>query len=338
MMTFIIGINSSFPNHEVNQKEVLELSRKIFSKRKDFEKMVKVYENSGVNTRFLVQSLNWYKKQHSWEERNTLFKQYSLILLKTCIRKTLHESHLKAMDIGGIVTINSTGVSTPTLDAELINNFDFKNDIKRLPIFGYGCAGGIMGMSRAVELHKNIKKPVLVCNYELCSLTFRSQIHSNANIVSTALFGDGATSYVIHDRGNCKFIKSMDYTWKNTLKLMGWEVKNDGLSVVFDKSIPSFIKRELPLIIKKFSSKKFNGYILHSGGMKIIKAYEKIFNNHKTIKIAEKILSKYGNVSSVSVLLALKEHLKNGDGGTFLMSALGPGFSAGLAEVKIDVN
>ena len=337
-MTSIIGINSSFPDNCVSQEDILKISQSIFSKRKDFNKIMRVYQNSGVNSRFLVEDLSWYENQHSWEERNILFKKHSIVLLKKCIKKTLKECNLKVSDIGGIVTINTTGITTPSIDTELINIFNLKNDIKRLPIFGYGCAGGVLGLSRAVEIQKSISKPVLVCNYELCSLTFRSQISSNANIVSTALFGDGAVSYILHNKGNCKFIKSTEYTWKNSLNLMGWEVKDDGLAVVFDKSIPSFIEKKLPIIIRKFSPEVFDGYILHSGGMKIIKAYEKIFKNHESILLAKEVLSNYGNVSSVSVLLVLQELLKKSFSGTYLLSALGPGFSAGLAEVKIDAN
>lgn len=337
-MTFIIGINSSFPENCISQKDILRISQSIFSKRQDFDRIMRVYKNSGVNRRFLVENLSWYENQHSWEERNMLFKKHSIILLKKCIKKTLRQCNLKVSDIGGIVTINTTGISTPSIDTELINIFNLRNDIKRLPIFGYGCAGGVLGLSRAVEIQKSINKPVLVCNYELCSLTFRSQISSNANIVSTALFGDGAVSYILHNKGTCKFIKSTEYTWKNSLNLMGWEVKDDGLAVVFDKSIPSFIEKKLPIIIRKFSPEVFDGYILHPGGMKIIKAYEKIFKNHKSILLAKEVLSNYGNVSSVSVLLVLQELQKQSFSGTYLLSALGPGFSAGLAEVKIDAN
>ncbi|MBD23051.1 MAG: hypothetical protein CL572_05260, partial [Alphaproteobacteria bacterium] len=215
------------------------------------------------------------------------------------------------------------------------NLFNFKNEILRLPIFGYGCAGGVLGLNRAVEIFKNLKKSVLVCNVELCSLTFRPQIYSKENIVSTALFGDGCVSYLVGENGDCQVLDSIEYTWKNTLSLMGWNVEIDGLSVVFDKIIPDFITKELPNVLKNFSRKNFDGYILHSGGMRIIEAYKKIFKNDKTIKESQKILSKFGNVSSVSVLLVLIEIIKKKYSGTFMMGALGPGFTAGLTSLKL---
>ena len=196
----------------------------------------------------------------------------------------------------------------------------------------------MLGLNRAVEIFKNIKKPILVCNVELCSLTFRPQIFSKENIVSSALFGDGSISYLVGDNGNCEVKNSMEYTWKNSLSLMGWGIENDGLSVIFDKTIPEFIIKELPIVLSNYKMNNLDGYVLHSGGMKIIEAYKKIFKNNETIQESQRILSNFGNVSSVSVLLVLKEMLKKRYVGNFLMSALGPGFTAGLCKLKFSHN
>ena len=119
---------------------------------------------------------------------------------------------------------------------------------------------------------------------------------------------------------------------------MGWGVEDDGLSVIFDKVIPDFITKKLPDVLNKFSFNNLDGYVLHSGGMKIIQAYREILNNDKTISESEAILSKFGNVSSVSVLLTLKEMIKKNYNGVYLMSALGPGFTAGLSAIKMSKN
>ena len=337
-MTSIVGLSSAFPKYKVFQDYVKALGRKIFSSKTNFKKMEKVYDNSGVKVRYLTNDLNWYMNEHNWSERNFLFKKNAIHLLKKSISQTFEKSNTRPEDIGGIVLINSTGISTPTIDAEIFNLFNFNNQVLRLPFFGYGCSGGVLGLNRAVEIYKNIKKPVLVCNVELCSLTFRPQIFSKENIVSSSLFGDGSISYIVTERGNCKILNSMEHTWKDSLNLMGWGVEDDGLSVIFDKIIPEFITKKLPQVVNKFPLKDLDGYVLHSGGMKIIDAYKKIFNNDPTIEVSQKILSEYGNVSSVSVLLVLKEMIKKKSNGIFLMSALGPGFTAGMTGLKICSN
>jgi len=334
-MASLNGLSSAFPENKVCQEEIKDLGRKLFSSKINFKKMEKVYDNSGVNTRYLSEQLNWYFNEHNWSERNFLFKKNALSLLKKSIKKTIEKANIKPEKIGGIIFINSTGISTPTIDAEIFNLFNFNNDILRLPIFGYGCAGGVLGLKRAVEIYKSLQKPILVCNVELCSLTFRPQIFSKENIVSSALFGDGCVTYFVEEDGACEIFESMEYTWKNSLSLMGWGVENDGLSVIFDKVIPEFITKELPNVLKKFPLNDFDGYILHSGGMRIIEAYKKIFNDDKTIEESKNVLSNFGNVSSVSVLLVLMEMIKKKYSGKFLMSALGPGFTAGLSAVKI---
>ena len=337
-MISINGLSSAFPKNKVYQGDIKDIGRKLFSPKINFKKMEKVYDNSGVKTRYLTEQLNWYLNEHNWSERNYLFKKNAVSLLKKSIEETILKTNTTPEKIGGIILVNSTGISTPSIDAEIFNLFNFNNEIVRLPIFGYGCAGGVLGLNRAVEIFKSIRKSILFCNVELCSLTFRPQIFSKENIVSTALFGDGCVSYLVEEDGDCNLLESKEYTWKNSLSLMGWGVEDDGLSVVFDKVIPEFITKRLPYVLRNFPLKNINGYVLHSGGMRIIEAYKKILNNNKTIRESEKILSNFGNVSSVSVLLVLMEMIKKKYSGTFLMSALGPGFTAGLSGIKIAPN
>ena len=336
-MVSINGLNSCFPQNKVSQIEIAEFGKSIFTKfGKDFDRMYQVYENSGVKHRFIVNELGWYAKEHSWMERNILFKKNAKELLINCIQKTLQNTKKTANEIGGIVVVNTTGISTPTLDVDLINEFNFKNDIKRLPIFGYGCAGGVLGLARGVEIHNKIKKPVLVCNVELCSLTFRPQIFSKSNIISTALFGDGASSYILDNSGICKVLNSFEYLWNGTTHFMGWKIEDDGLAVVFDKIIPEFISNNLPGVLSKYISIPKSGYILHAGGMKIIQSYEKILKNHDSIKFSKEILANYGNVSSVSVVLVLKKIIEDKIKGNFCMLALGPGFTVAMSELRIE--
>ena len=334
-MIFIDGLSPVFPDNKVYQDEIKDLGRKLFSSKINFQRMEKVYDNSGVKTRYLSENLSWYMNEHNWSERNFLFKKKSLCLLKKSITETFEKTNISPEKIGGIVFVNSTGLSTPSIDAEIFNLFNFKNEIVRLPIFGYGCAGGVLGLNRAIEIYKNLKKPILVCNVELCSLTFRPQIFNKENIVSSALFGDGSISYLIQGNGPCEIPGAMEYTWRNSLELMGWGVEDDGLSVTFDKIIPEFILKKLPQVLNRFPIDNLDGYILHSGGMKIIDAYKKIFKNNKTILESQEILSRFGNVSSVSVLLVLNQIIKKNYSGNFLMAALGPGFTSGLSNMKI---
>ena len=160
-MIFIDGLSPVFPDNKVYQDEIKDLGRKLFSSKINFQRMEKVYDNSGVKTRYLSENLSWYINEHNWSERNFLFKKKSLCLLKKSITETFEKTNISPEKIGGIVFVNSTGLSTPSIDAEIFNLFNFKNEIVRLPIFGYGCAGGVLGLNRAIEIYKNLKNPFL---------------------------------------------------------------------------------------------------------------------------------------------------------------------------------
>ena len=132
-MTSIKGLSSAFPKYKVFQDDVKALGRKIFASKTNFKKMEKVYDNSGVKVRYLTNDLNWYMNEHNWSERNFLFKKNAILLLKKSISQTFEKSNTRPEDIGGIVLINSTGISTPTIDAEIFNLFNFDNQVLRLP-------------------------------------------------------------------------------------------------------------------------------------------------------------------------------------------------------------
>ena len=157
-MVSICGLSSFFPKNKVFQDEIKDLGKKLFSSKSNFKRMEKVYDNSGVKVRYLSQPLDWYLHEHNWSERNYLFKKNTKSLLKRSIKQTFEKANTKPEEIGGIIFVNSTGISTPSIDAEIFNMFKFNNEIRRLPIFGYGCAGGVLGMNRAIEIYRSIQK------------------------------------------------------------------------------------------------------------------------------------------------------------------------------------
>src|SRR5699024_10087982 len=152
-----------------------------------------------------------------------------------------------------IVFVSSTGIVTPSLDAYILNNRSFREDVIRMPLWGLGCAGGAIGLSRAFEwikLHTN-KVALIVC-CELCSLTFQKKEISTSNIVGTAIFGDGvgATLLISSEsiykyrlqKNKLKIKNTSSYTKKDSTSVMGWDLTNNGLEVIFSKRIPKLIK------------------------------------------------------------------------------------------------
>jgi alkylresorcinol/alkylpyrone synthase len=129
----------------------------------------------------------------------------------------------------------------------------------------------------------------------------------------------------------------------NSENVMGWDIKNEGLYVVFSKSIPTIIEQWLRPNVEVFlknhdlSLQDITHFIAHPGGKKVIEAYENAlgFTVAQT-QVSQKILREHGNMSSATVLYVLDEFMKqeipNGDYG--LVAALGPGFSSELLLVR----
>ena len=142
----------------------------------------------------------------------------------------LDKSGISAEELGGIVTVSTTGIATPSLDALLIERMRLPRNLARLPIFGLGCAGGVIGLARAAEMASALPgKTVLMLVVELCTLSFRRGDEAKSNIVATALFGDGAAAALLRSGNDGPaIIATGEHTWPQSLDIMGWEVPMTG--------------------------------------------------------------------------------------------------------------
>ncbi len=222
----------------------------------------------------------------------------------------------------------------------------FRRNVERLPVFGLGCAGGVLGLARAAAMA--IARPdarVLLLVVELCGLTFRNQDRSKSNLVATALFGDGAAAAVISCRDEYADGPRLgpwgEHTWPDSLDVMGWEVADDGLKVVFSRDIPTLVREDLRAVVDAFLADNgaqltdIAGFICHPGGAKVLDALEDCFELQRgDLRLARRVLREHGNMSAATVLFVLRETLDEGLVGAQLMTTLGPGFTAGMLVVQ----
>ncbi|AWE09336.1 type III polyketide synthase [Lysinibacillus sp. 2017] len=327
------------------------MTKELFQhKMPRLERLLKVFENGEIETRNFCVPPDWYREDHTFEERNELYIQlattYSVEVIERCLtNRTFLQNDISTEDIDAILFVSSTGISTPSIDARIMNRLPFSDQIVRIPIWGLGCAGGAAGISRANDYCKaypNAK--VLVVCVELCSLTFQKDDYTKSNLVGTSLFADGAAcvlvcgDHVEHEQHmTIPHILGSGSKWMpNSENVMGWNVKNSGLHVVFSKSIPSIISNWLGPFIHEFLStykilpEQIENFVAHPGGKKVLNAYEEalqLTKNHTTV--SREILKAHGNMSSPTVLYVLEQFmLKKNESNTFgLLVALGPGFS-----------
>jgi len=360
-MPKIVSISESVPQNEIEQKQVAVFARELFvNVYKDIERLLKVFENGQIEKRHFAKPLSWYQAHHTLEEKNSAYIETAVPLGMNAIEDCLSSSQflkerIPYEEIEAIFFISSTGMATPSIEARIMNKLPFSCHTKRIPIWGLGCAGGAAGLSRAFEYcqaYPNAK--VLVLSVELCSLTFQPNDLSKSNLIGTSLFADGAAcALVCGDESNIeenmrnnvspKIMASQSTLMPESMDVMGWEIKNDGLFVVFSRNIPSIIEGWLKPNVTEFlrsnrlKLEEIHNFIAHPGGKKVLEAYVSSLSlPYSMIEISQEVLTRFGNMSSATILFVLKKFMeKKNLAGTYgLCTALGPGFSSELLLLR----
>lgn len=344
----LLAVAEAFPPYRLKQNEVVGLCRDVFAGRPDmFQRLEEAYANAGVETRSSCVPIDWYNEEHGWPERAALYEENALALLEAAAGEALGKAGLAARDVDTVVVVSTTGISTPSLDAHLLNRLGFRTDINRLPVFGLGCVGGVSGLARAADMAR--ARPgtnVLLLVVELCALTFRPQEMTKANIIASALFGDGAAAIILRsgevpDAIGCH-LGSAEHTWPDSLDVMGWRVEDDGLGVIFSRDIPSLVRQDVRPAMEGFLAgletdlSGLSGIVAHPGGRKVLEAYEGALEMSPDVfRHARAVLRDQGNMSAVTALCVLNRAVHDGDRGLHAMMALGPGFTAGFGLVDL---
>ena len=336
------AVGTAVPPYALAQYKARQFAAEMFDgKIKNLEKLLDIFENASINTRYFAKPPAWYKEERSFREMNEIFAQEALELSLKASRCAIERAEIKKDDIGMVVFVSSTGIVTPSLDAKIIEELNLPSQTKRLPIWGLGCAGGVAGVARAAELSLSLNgKAVLLVAAELCSLTFQRNDYSKSNLVATSIFADGAAAAVITHEPCGKKLSlygSHSMLFQGTEDIMGWDVVDTGLKVRFSRDIPALVRQNLPQVLSNAANewgitiKDLVHYVVHPGGTKVLTAYaESLGISSGRLYSAQKILNDYGNMSSATVLFVLERFLEvtpaTGDFGVML--ALGPGFSA----------
>ena len=334
----IASLATAVPSHILEREFVRAEAKRIFARFGDeFERMAGVFANTGIDRRYSVCPVEWFETATSWGDRAARFLEGAKTLFRQAAHEALDKAQMKARDIDVIVTVSSTGIATPSVEAHVMHEMGFRDDVMRVPVFGLGCAGGVTGLALAAQLAMGPKpRKVLLVVIELCTLHFRPDEMSKSNIVATALFGDGAAAMVISADGEGPAIEFMgQHTWKDTINIMGWRVDDEGLGAIFARSIPDLVMKDMRPAAEEFLTRNemslmdIGHFSFHPGGTKVLQALETVFEMQDgTLENERKVLAGYGNMSAPTVLFVLQEAFKQKAKGRRFVGSLGPGFTA----------
>jgi alkylresorcinol/alkylpyrone synthase len=348
MPVSLVGIGTAVPPHVLHQDAVAELAREVFADRyPDYDRLAPVFKTSGIQTRYAVQPLDWYRTQRGWPERTGAYLDGVVALFEEAAGHALTCAGLAAADIDAIVTVSSTGIATPSLDVRAFGRMGFRPGTRRIPVFGLGCAGGVSGLSIAADIARGRPgRNVLMVAAEACSLAFRLDELTKSNIVATALFGDGAAACILRAdarplSGAPVITHTAEYAWPDTLDLMGWNVDPDGFGVIFARSIPAFARTNIGDAVTTMLAQadlkpdQIARFICHPGGARVVDVLEQALNlDSGSLAHERAILADYGNMSAPTVLFVLKRVMAEGLPLRTALLAMGPGFTTSCAVLE----
>lgn len=345
----VAGTSTALAPHHYAQKDLAALASQYLPAEVVRAGAVeRLFARVGVEDRYLALPLERYRALRGLKERNDAWLEVATDLGERVLQRLLEESGLEASEIHLLATTTVTGIAVPSLDARMMNRLPFASSLKRMPLFGLGCLGGAAGLARVADYLRGAPtEAAILLSVELCSLTFQSHDGSVANLVSTGLFGDGASAVLLvgakhplSSRGGGPAVLDTGATFfPDTERVMGWDVVDSGFQVVLSARVPEIVAKHVPGAVDQLLARHgltreaIGAWVVHPGGPKVIDAMRECLGlRESALAATRQHLRSVGNLSSSSVLFLLDERRRAPPppGTHGLLMAMGPAFSAEL--------
>jgi alkylresorcinol/alkylpyrone synthase len=347
----IASTGTALPPHYYPQSVLVDAFREHWGGRLDrFSVLERLHAATGVDGRYLVLPIEDYPDMKRWGVANDVWIESAQQLGQQAICRALSDVHLDRDRIAALFFVSITGVSSPSIDARLVNRMQLNRNIKRIPIFGLGCVAGAAGLARAADYVKAYPDHVAVLlSVELCSLTLQQNDLSVANLISVGLFGDGAAAVVIAGenaglQAGPEIAATRSIFYPHTERVMGWDISERGFQIVLSREVPQVVEQNLRGDMDLFladhglSRCDIGSWVIHTGGPRVLEATAAALEvPEEALEASWKCLRRTGNLSSASVLFVLEEVMKNrrpGPGTWGVLAAMGPGFCSELLLLK----
>lgn len=355
LLAFLLSLERYVPPYRYTQAEVLPWIRRWLEPLEPHprERLLAVYDAAGVTRRGSVLPIEQVFRPASFEAKNDAYVRAACEAGTLLARAALEKAGLVPADVGLIVSVSCTGFMIPAVDAYVADALGLGPRLARLPITESGCAGGVVGLARALDhLTAHPDRAALLLALEFSSLTWQHWDRSPANVVSAAIFGDGGAACVLvgpeHPRaGGPRLLRALDADsvfFPGSTQLMGFRLRDQGLQIVLDKGLSPFVKQVVAKTVDGFLGERgltradVRHFVLHPGGRRIIEVMAAELGLEKeALQATAAVLAEHGNMSSVTVLFVLDELLRAGrpkPGERGLLGAFGPGFGAELLLVE----
>ncbi len=346
----IASAASAFPKNYYPQKVLLEKLQEYWGERlRNPQMLARLHRNVAVEGRHLAMPPEKYYELDTWGKANDVWIQVAQELGEQALCRALHHAGVEASGLGALFFTSVTGISSPSIDALLINRMGLSKNIRRLPIFGLGCVAGAAGIARAADYVRAYPaQAAALVSVELCSLTIQRDDLSVANLISSGLFADGSAAVIVTgDEVSAigpEIVATRSVFYPDTEEMMGWNVSEKGFRITLSPDVPVLIREHLGQDVDAFlsdhghSRSDVGSWVLHTGGPKVLEATAAALGlNNEQLDASWDCLKRVGNLSSASVLVVLEDVMRNRrpEPGTLgVLAAMGPGFCSELVLLK----
>ena len=335
----LISLGTSVPPHRITQADVLSILAEAKGQALP-PRMAEILGNTGISQRHIAMPPEYYFNARSWAGRARVYENTAAQMFEAAAMQALARAGVKAAEIGQIVFVSTTGTMTPSLPSRMIASMGFASDTRCVPLFGYGCAGGVIGLGVAADLYRACPaKPVLLVSLELCSLAYDHARMDKKDMVALALFADGCAAAVIGSGAGPELSAFASHVWPDTLDMMGWEIGDTGFDLVLARDIPVFVNSHFAPVCGQFiaaqglAKSDMAEPACHPGGGRVVDALAEYLGND--LLATRAVLRENGNMSSPTALFVLEALLAAGPmTRPTLLTALGPGFVGAMGVLK----
>lgn len=340
----LLSLATAVPEHVLVQSDVATQMHRFFADIfANSETMGGIFASTGIRQRYAARPLDWYLEPRGWPERTAVYMETGCALFVEVARRALDGAGCTAADVDTIVFISTSGIATPSIDAVVHECMGFRPDVERVPVFGLGCAGGVTGLAVAARLAQaRPGSTVLMVTVELSTLAFRLDRPDKANLISTALFGDGAAACVLRtgEDGIALVEGAGEHLWPDTLGIMGWSIDPVGFGVVLVPDVPSFAATNLKPAVTNILGRigltleDIGRFVCHPGGTKVVAAIERSFGlDQGSLDHERGVLAEFGNMSAPTVLFIFERVIADGLPERATLVSMGPGFTASCVSL-----
>jgi alkylresorcinol/alkylpyrone synthase len=327
----LMSLGTAVPQHRITQADVLAILAQAKGQALP-PRMAEILGNTGISQRHIAMAPEYYFDARSWAKRAGVYEVVAAQIFEAAAMQALARANLLAADIGQIVFVSTTGTMTPSLPSRMIAKMGFAPDTRCVPLFGYGCAGGVIGLGVAADLFlASPDKPVLLVSLELCSLAYDHARMDKKDMVALALFADGCAAAVIGAGAGPQLGAFASHVWPDTLDMMGWQIGDTGFDLVLARDIPVFVNSHFAPVCDAFLAQQGLTKVgmaepaCHPGGGRVVDALSDYLGHD--LSATRSVLRDHGNMSSPTVLFVLETLLSAGSiSKPTLLTALGPGF------------